>query len=132
MYGLILENLSEFIKFVYGEEKWEELRRLCNVEQPSFSVHQVYPETIVPKLAKKAIQVYFKFNKNKKRQFSRFSILLQNNVHFFQVLGLSEREFYDGMGVYFVRFVGQYGYDRVLSVLGRHMRDFLNGCDPNE
>nr|CAD7204569.1 unnamed protein product [Timema douglasi] len=33
------------------------------------------------------------------------------------------------MGVYFVGFVGQYGYDRVLSVLGRHMRDFLNGLD---
>ncbi|XP_065347406.1 soluble guanylate cyclase 88E-like isoform X1 [Cloeon dipterum] len=101
MYGLLLENLSEFIKFVYGEDKWEEIRRLCNVEQPSFSVHQVYPESMVPKLAKKAMQV----------------------------LGISEREFYDGMGVYFVRFVGQYGYDRVLSVLGRHMRDFLNGLD---
>lgn len=33
------------------------------------------------------------------------------------------------MGVYFVNFVSQYGYDRVLSVLGRHMRDFLNGLD---
>ena len=30
-------------------------------------------------------------------------------------------------GLFFVDFVGQYGYDRVLSVLGRHMRDFLNG-----
>lgn len=38
-------------------------------------------------------------------------------------------EFMDQMGVYFVNFVGQYGYDRVLSVLGRHMRDFLNGLD---
>lgn len=35
----------------------------------------------------------------------------------------------DRLGVYFVGFVGQYGYDRVLSVLGRHMRDFLNGLD---
>lgn len=35
----------------------------------------------------------------------------------------------DQMGVCFVGFVGQYGYDRVLSVLGRHMRDFLNGLD---
>lgn len=35
----------------------------------------------------------------------------------------------DQMGVFFVSFVGQYGYDRVLSVLGRHMRDFLNGLD---
>lgn len=33
------------------------------------------------------------------------------------------------MGVHFVSFVGQYGYDRVLSVLGRHVRDFLNGLD---
>lgn len=44
-----------------------------------------------------------------------------------QILGVTEREFFDQMGVHFVGFVGQYGYDRVLSVLGRHMRDFLNG-----
>ncbi|KAL0272964.1 UNVERIFIED_CONTAM: hypothetical protein PYX00_005752 [Menopon gallinae] len=101
MYGLLLENLAEYIKQVYGEDKWEEIRRLAAVDQPSFSVHQVYPETLIPRLAKKAIQV----------------------------LGVSEREFFDQMGVHFVGFVGQYGYDRVLSVLGRHMRDFLNGLD---
>ncbi|KAI8045755.1 hypothetical protein M5D96_001942 [Drosophila gunungcola] len=85
MYGLLLENLSEYIKSVYGEEKWEDIRRQAGIDSPSFSVHQV--------------------------------------------LGVSEREFMDQMGVYFVGFVGQYGYDRVLSVLGRHMRDFLNGLD---
>lgn len=46
-----------------------------------------------------------------------------------QVLNVPEREFMDQMGVCFVSFVSQYGYDRVLSVLGRHMRDFLNGLD---
>lgn len=46
-----------------------------------------------------------------------------------EVLGVTEREFFEGMGVHFVGFVSQYGYDRVLSVLGRHMRDFLNGLD---
>lgn len=101
MYGLILENMSEYIKQVYGEDRWEEIRRQAAVEQPSFSVHQVYPETLIPRLAKKAIQV----------------------------LGITEREFFDQMGVHFVGFVGQYGYDRVLSVLGRHVRDFLNGLD---
>lgn len=45
------------------------------------------------------------------------------------MLGVSEHEFMDQMGVCFVSFVSQYGYDRVLSVLGRHMRDFLNGLD---
>ncbi|XP_037823993.1 soluble guanylate cyclase 88E isoform X1 [Lucilia sericata] len=101
MYGLLLENLSEYIKSVYGEEKWEDIRRQAGVDSPSFSVHQVYPENLLNKLAKKAQQV----------------------------LGVTEREFMDQMGVYFVGFVGQYGYDRVLSVLGRHMRDFLNGLD---
>lgn len=42
---------------------------------------------------------------------------------------MPEKEFMDQMGVCFVSFVSQYGYDRVLSVLGRHMRDFLNGLD---
>ena len=46
-----------------------------------------------------------------------------------QILKISERDFFDKMGVFFIGFVSQYGYDRVLSVLGRHMRDFLNGLD---
>ena len=44
-----------------------------------------------------------------------------------QVLGVPEQQFFETMGTTFVGFVGQYGYDRVLSVLGRHVRDFLNG-----
>lgn len=51
------------------------------------------------------------------------------NIFTLQVLGVTEKEFFDQMGVHFVGFVGQYGYDRVLSVLGRHVRDFLNGLD---
>ncbi|KAL1110601.1 hypothetical protein AAG570_008129 [Ranatra chinensis] len=101
MYGLLLENLAGYIKKKYGEDKWEEIRRRAGVEQPSFSVHQVYSECLIPKLATNAMQV----------------------------LGITEREFFEQMGVHFVGFVGQYGYDRVLSVLGRHMRDFLNGLD---
>ena len=33
------------------------------------------------------------------------------------------------LGVDFVNFVGKYGYDKILRVLGRHLRDFLNGLD---
>jgi guanylate cyclase len=46
-----------------------------------------------------------------------------------QILKVSEKDFFEQMGVFFISFVSQYGYDRVLSVLGRHMRDFLNGLD---
>ncbi|XP_065081718.1 soluble guanylate cyclase 88E isoform X2 [Ochlerotatus camptorhynchus] len=101
MYGLLLENLSEYIKSVYGEEKWDDIRRQTGISSPSFSVHDDYDENLLNQLAAKAQEI----------------------------LGISEREFMDQMGVYFVNFVSQYGYDRVLSVLGRHMRDFLNGLD---
>lgn len=32
---------------------------------------------------------------------------------------MQENEFFEGMGVFFVSFLAQYGYDRVLSVLGK-------------
>lgn len=54
MYGLILENLAEYIRQVYGEDRWEEIRRQASVDQPSFSVHQVYPENFIhSKIAQK-------------------------------------------------------------------------------
>lgn len=57
MYGLLLENLAEYIKINYGEDKWDEIRRQAGIDSPSFSVHQVYPENLLNKLAKKAQQV---------------------------------------------------------------------------
>ena len=33
------------------------------------------------------------------------------------------------MGYFFVQFVGEFGYGDVLALLGRHLRDFLNGLD---
>lgn len=67
MYGLLLENLSEYIKSVYGEEKWEDIRRQAGIDAPSFSVHQVYPENLLQKLAKKAQTVSKKFRKKKNK-----------------------------------------------------------------
>lgn len=57
MYGLLLENLAEYIKINYGEDKWDDIRRQAGIDSPSFSVHQVYPENLLNKLAKKAQQV---------------------------------------------------------------------------
>ncbi|XP_047473714.1 soluble guanylate cyclase 88E-like [Penaeus chinensis] len=101
MYGLLVENFSEYVKAEYGEEKWEEIRRLANINQISFSTHKVYEEDVIPRLAKVAVTV----------------------------LGVTEESLMFAVGEFFVEFVGQYGYDRVLSVLGRHVRDFLNGLD---
>lgn len=54
MYGLLLENLAEYVKVNYGEDKWDDIRRQAGIDSPSFSVHQVYPENLLNKLAKKA------------------------------------------------------------------------------
>ncbi|XP_068208177.1 soluble guanylate cyclase 88E isoform X2 [Palaemon carinicauda] len=101
MYGLLVENFSEYIKDKYGEETWEEIRRKAKIDQPAFSTHHTYDEKLIPRLASKAVEI----------------------------LGIKNEELMFGMGEFFVQFVGQYGYDRVLSVLGRHVRDFLNGLD---
>lgn len=64
MYGLLLENLSEYIKTVYGEDKWDEVRRQAGISSPSFGVHDDYDEDLLNHLAKTAQQVCKKQNKN--------------------------------------------------------------------
>ena len=57
MYGLLLENMADFIKTTYGEDQWEQIRREAMVDMPSFSTHQVYPEALLPRLARVACKV---------------------------------------------------------------------------
>ena len=57
MYGLILENLGQYISNVYGEEKWEEVRRFAAIGHPTFSTHQVYPDSYMTRLTSKACKV---------------------------------------------------------------------------
>ena len=40
MYGLIFENFSGYLKHKYGEEAWDQIRRLANLDSPTFSIHQ--------------------------------------------------------------------------------------------
>ena len=47
----------------------------------------------------------------------------------FTTLGCKDSEFFEEMGYFFVQFVGEFGYGDVLALLGRHLRDFLNGLD---
>ncbi len=61
----------------------------------------MYPEQLLSRIAKKA----------------------------FSVLGCTDAEYFEGMGYFFVNFLGQFGYGDVLALLGRELRDFLNGLD---
>lgn len=101
MYGLLIEAIVHYLKQTYGDEKWEEIRKKANLTQMSFATHERYSENVIPVLAKAASEI----------------------------TGHPVDELMDAFGVSFVSFVAQYGYDRILKVLGRHLRDFLNGLD---
>lgn len=62
MYGLLLENLSEYVKTVFGEEKWDEIRRQAGISAPSFGVHDDYDEDLLNHLATTAQKVSFIIN----------------------------------------------------------------------
>ena len=44
-------------------------------------------------------------------------------------MGCNDNEFFEGMGGFFLSFLGQFGYGDVLALLGRGFADFLNGLD---
>jgi len=41
MYGLILCNFTSYLQHKYGEDAWDNIRRLTNIDTPTFSVHKV-------------------------------------------------------------------------------------------
>ncbi|KAK2163097.1 hypothetical protein NP493_1482g00001 [Ridgeia piscesae] len=101
MYGLIIEGIADAIKNKYGEEKWEEVRRQAGVTHTHFIAEKRYSETIVPQLLRAAVVV----------------------------IGVPLSDIMGFVGNSFVEYVSRYGYERILRVLGRHVRDFLNGLD---
>ena len=101
MYGLLIESIAEYTKRVYGNAVWENVRKKAKIDYHTFSTSQQYSETLMAKLIKCIAEV------------------TEQDIN----------ELMENLGIEFVDFVGQFGYDRILRVLGRHMRDFLNGLD---
>ncbi|XP_048399586.1 soluble guanylate cyclase 88E-like isoform X4 [Stegostoma tigrinum] len=101
MYGLLCESLHDFIKESYGDDVWKLVRERADVRLHSFVTHEVYSESVIPRIAMAASGV----------------------------TGTPYSDLMNSWGVYFLGFVGKYGYDRILKVLGRHVRDFVNGLD---
>ncbi|XP_070565571.1 soluble guanylate cyclase 88E-like [Ptychodera flava] len=101
MYGLVIEGVCDYLKERFGEDTLALILEKSGLHNASFSTHVVYDEQIIPKIAAAAIEI--------------------TNVN--------PPELLQSFGAYFVGFLGQYEYDRILRVLGRHMRDFLNGLD---
>lgn len=57
MYGLLIENISQYIQERYGMDKWNEIRRLAQIEENSFNTHTIYPDVYTKNIIDKACQV---------------------------------------------------------------------------
>ena len=74
MYGLVVENVAAYIKVKHGKDAWENIRRLANIDTPSFSIHQV-------KLAP-VVKIVHNFDENSYKTLGNYQFFFQMNYHF--------------------------------------------------
>ncbi len=101
MYGLLLDSVQKFLREKYGEHYWVVIRRRAKLDNHWFVTHEVYSDSVMTDLIDAAA-----------------TTLSEDRDHVMQMFG-----------EYFVQNIGRYGYARLLRVLGRDLRDFLNGLD---
>ncbi|KAK7886545.1 hypothetical protein WMY93_026166 [Mugilogobius chulae] len=106
MYGLYLEAVNDYINESYGEDVWRLIENRAEIPHLKFVRHQMYNDNLILRLAKAAGEV----------------------------LGKTHDELMYAFGVYMVKRIGNYGYERILKVnllisVGRNVRDFINELD---
>nr|XP_023657025.1 soluble guanylate cyclase 88E-like isoform X2 [Paramormyrops kingsleyae] len=101
MYGLYLEAVNDYINESYGEDVWRLIEARAEIPHLKFVRHQMHNDNLILRLAKAAGEV----------------------------LGKTHDELMYAFGVYMVKRIGNYGYERILKVLGRNVRDFINELD---
>ena len=106
MYGLLLESVQFYLKEKYGDEIWQEIRQRAGVAQCAFVTHQIYSDDLMQKIAEAAEQT---------------GTLHKNNM--------TKQDYMQFFGACFVKFFSHYGYDKIVRISGRYLRDFLIGID---
>jgi len=101
MYGLILQNMAEYIKKSYGPGKWKQIQEKMEIKEENFGIADIFPEGQILKMGKTAMKL----------------------------LEMKDEEFYEGMGVYFVALATDLGYGLMLQSVGRRFRDFFVNLD---
>ncbi|KAF5394259.1 Soluble guanylate cyclase gcy [Paragonimus heterotremus] len=101
MYGLLIEGLQNYFLERHSIELWEKVLTTSGCQIKQFEMRRVYDEGLLPKLYATASRV----------------------------LNIPEDDIKHETGRLFVAFVASKGYQNLLSVLGRELRDFLNGLD---
>ncbi len=71
----------------YGTEKWEEIRKLANIGEPTFSVHKIYPDNYVPRITSKACEVSHSFGSSIKYKPKGNKQILLSSIKVIQLCG---------------------------------------------
>ncbi|XP_051778450.1 soluble guanylate cyclase 88E-like [Erpetoichthys calabaricus] len=123
MYGLYLEAVNDYINESYGEDVWRLIEARAEIPHLKFVRHQMYnfcfPCFCVSLLTgNRVYSLYCSDN-----------LILRLAKAAGEVLGKTHDELMYAFGVYMVKRIGNYGYERILKVLGRNVRDFINELD---
>ena len=101
MYGLLLQAIAFFMHQNFGEDVCNTIFSDSRIGITTFGIHEVYSENYIPRIVDVA---------SSSLQITKDELLMR-------------------FGASFVDFIHEYGYEKILRVLGRHYRDFLNGLD---
>lgn len=102
---MLLESVQYYLTEKYGETKWEEIRERAGIYDHVFVTHKRYSESFMKKIADAAEEILG------------------------EETDMTSDDFMQFFGSCFVKFFTHYGYDRVIRVSGRFLRDFLVGID---
>ena len=105
IYGMLLESVHHYLLESHGDTKWDEIRTEAGITSHTFITHQKYPENSMRQIAEAKAEVLREEG----------DMAVETNMRYF--------------GRCFVKFFTHYGYDKIIRVSGRHLRDFFIGID---
>ena len=101
MYGLLIQNLQSFLLNEFGEDVYNKIYKLTGITEHSYSVHKKYSDNIIMKMVDAAGEV----------------------------TGWTKDQILHGAGRRFPRMCAEYGYCKLRKIVGRNLKEFLNGMD---
>jgi guanylate cyclase len=121
MYGVLIASIVDTIKAKFGMQVWGQVRKKANLEVYEITPHKQYNESIIKKIVKALEEVT-----GRPPGFwpAPGHIRIYNSFQ-----GQDPDSLMEMFGVEFINYVAVFGHHKLLSVLGRHMRDFLNELD---
>ena len=101
MYGLVNKAIQDLISDKFGEDKWQEIKKLSGFEDDFFISLQAYPDKVTYDLVKNA------------------SI----------VLGADASQVMEAFGEYWILYTANEGYGEMMNLAGNTITEFLNNLD---